>query len=585
MEIKMKTKHVIFFSIAILLSLSLSIGQATACTIMAVGQKASADGSVMVSHTNDGLSDPRAIYIPAMDHPKGSKRPVFYTHNALGYNPAYGASETVRLNTKAFGPGYDSPGVPQSVPIGFIPQVEHTYAYIDSAYAVINEHQLIMGECTDKAKVHPEPESGKRLFYSTELGRVAMERCRTAREAVKLMGSLIDTYGYYGTGETLAVGDPEEVWIMEMCGYDMNGTDGVWVAKRLADDAFFIAANQFRIRDIVKDDPDTMLHSKNIFDAAEKKGWWKPSDGPLYFAKVYGGGEFHHPYYSKRRVWRGLSLAAPSRNLSPWVKSAFSREYPFSLKPDHTMSVKDILRICRDNYEGTEFDLTKGLAAGPFGNPTRFEGNAEAVADKEGNLTPVEGYFERPINIYRCLYYHVSQARKDMPAGVGGVTWFAPDRSATSITIPLYCGSDMVPPAISKGDVLKFDRSTLWTTNNYVANLLMLKYNYMYKDLCAVRDIIEAEMDEACAETEKKAQDLYARGMKKEAAKLLNTFSEEQSEIVRKAWWKLAEQLFLKYEDGYVNTDEKLAQPVFYPSWWLKKIGFEKNDTTYKKQR
>ena len=576
----MKKMFVVF--IAALLSL-LFISPSPACTIMAVGKNASTDGSVMVSHTNDGLSDPRAIYIPAMDHPKGAKRAIFYSHNALGFKPEYGASQTVRLNTKELGPGYDAPNAPKSVPIDYIPQVEHTYAYIDSSYAVINEHQLIMAECTDKAKVHPEPETGKRIFYSVELGRVAMERCRTARQAVELMGSLIDKYGYYGIGETLAVGDPNEAWVFEMCGYDMNGTDGVWVAQRVGDDQFFIAANQFRIRDIIRNTPDQMIYSKNIFDVAQKKGWWKPSDGPLDFTKVYGDGEFHHPYYSKRRVWRGFSLAAPSRNLSAWVKSAVSREYPFSLKPDQKLSVKDILNICRDNYEGTDFDLTKGLAAGPFGNPTRFEGNAESVADKEGRLTPVKGYFERPINIYRCLYYHVTQARANMPDGVGGVTWFAPDRAANSITIPLYAGADTLPESLTQGNCLIFDPATLWTANNYVANLLMLKYSYMYKDLCTVRDKVEADMDVKRIDVEKQAQTLYAKGKKKEATALLTKFSNDQSQIVLDAWWKLAQDLFIKYEDGYVNTSEELAHPVFYPSRWLQKVGYEKDETSYKK--
>nr|WP_319490672.1 C69 family dipeptidase [uncultured Desulfobacter sp.] len=576
----MKKLFVVF--LAALLSL-LSISPSPACTIMAVGKNASTDDSVMVSHTNDGLSDPRAIYIPAMDHPKEAKRAIFYSHNALDFKPEYGASQTVRLNTKELGPGYDAPNVPKSVPIDYIPQVGHTYAYIDSSYAVINEHQLIMAECTDKAKVHPEPETGKRIFYSVALGRVAMERCKTARQAVELMGSLIDKYGYYGTGETLAVGDPNEAWIFEMCGYDMDGTDGVWVAQRVGDDQFFIAANQFRIRDIIRNKPDQMIYSKNIFDVAQKKGWWNPSDGPLDFTKVYGDGEFHHPYYSKRRVWRGFSLAAPSLNLPAWVESAVSREYPFSLKPDQKLSVKDILNICRDNYEGTEFDLTKGLAAGPFGNPTRFEGNAESVADKEGRLTPVKGYFERPINIYRCLYYHVTQARANMPDGVGGVTWFAPDRAANSITIPLYAGADALPKSLTQGNCLIFDPATLWTANNYVANLLMLKYSYMYKDLCTVRDKIEADMDAKRVDVEKEAQTLYVKGNKKEATALLTKFSNDQSQIVLDAWWKLAQDLFIKYEDGYVNTSEELAHPVFYPARWLQNVGYEKDETSYKK--
>jgi dipeptidase len=112
---------------------------------------------------------------------------------------------------------------------------------------------------------------------------------------VKLMGELIDKYGYYGTGETLVVADPEEGWVMEMCGYDMNGTGGVWVAQRVSDDGFFVAANQFRIRNIRKGAGD-MMYSANIFEAAQNKGWWKPEDGDLDWTRVYGDGEFHHPY-------------------------------------------------------------------------------------------------------------------------------------------------------------------------------------------------------------------------------------------------------------------------------------------------
>lgn len=571
-------KQKIWIQLCAIFLIALMITPANACTIMAVGKNATVDGSVMVSHTNDGLGDPRAIYVPAMDHPAGAQRAVYYTHEALGYKNEYGANKTVRLNTKQFGPCYYNPDVPKSVPIGFIPQVKHTYAYIDASYAVMNEHQLIMGECTDKAKVHPEPDPNKRMFYSTELARVAMERCKTAREAIKLMGELIEKYGYYGTGETLAIGDPNEAWVMEMCGYDMDGTGGVWVAQRVPDDGFFIAANQFRIRDVIKDRPDQMVYSKNIFDIAQKKGWWNPADGVLDFTSVYGDGEFHHPYYSKRRVWRGMSLVAPSLKLSPWVKGPFSREYAFTIKPDNKLDYTDVLRVCRDNYEGTEFDLTKGMAAGPFGNPNRFEGGAEAI---QGPSAPVKGYFERPLNIYRCVYYHVCKARGNMPDGVGGVAWYAPDRASNSCVIPLYAVPGGVPDELSQGNVLKFDKKTFWSANNYVANLLMLKYCYMYKDLCGVRAKLVSERDAKQKMVEREAIALYKDGDEAGAQKLLAKFSEEQSKVILAAWWKLANDLFIKYEDGYLNTNEEIAQPLFYPAWWLEKVGYVKSEISY----
>jgi dipeptidase len=553
------------------------------CTTTVTGKKASADGSVMVSHSDDGLGDARLIYVPAMNHKPGSLRPVFYSHCALDYKPQWGASETQRIMTHDRGPGYDTPGVPPSVPLGHIPQVAHTYAYFDANYGIINEHQLSIGECTDKAKVHPEPQPGKRIFYSAELSRVALERCRTAREAVKLMGELIERYGYYGTGETLVVAEPQEGWVMEMCGYDLNGTDGVWVAQRVPDDGFFVAANQFRIREVRKDAED-MMYSKNIFEAAQRKGWWKPEDGLLDWTRVYGDGEFHHPYYSLRRVWRAQSLVAPSLKLPAWVEGPFTRTYPFSIAPDQKLTVENIFAMHRDNYEGTEFDLTKGLAAGPFGNPNRFEGQAEGVADKEGRLTPLQGEFERPLNIYRCVYAYVNQSRHWLPDAVGGLIWFGPDRPSTAVLMPFYVGAKGLPASIQKADILRFDRESMWTAFNYVANYVMLKYSYMIKDLQAVRDRFEAQAFGMQQEVENQAVDLWTRGDQDAARQLLTEYSEEMGASVLRAWWELSENLYLKYNDGYLNTKAGIAQAVFYPAWWLKEVGYENGPTSYEKR-
>ncbi len=555
---------------------------AWACTTSLTGKKASADGSVMVSHSDDGLNDARLVYVPAMDHKPGSLRPVFYAHYSLDFKPRWGASETQRIVTGDRGPGYDTPGAPASVPLGFIPQAPHTYAYFDANYGIMNEHQLSIGECTDKAKVHPEPEPGKRIFYSSELSRVALERCKKAREAVKLMGELIEKYGYYGTGETLVVADPEEGWVMEMAGYDMNGTGGVWVAQRVPDDGFFVAANQFRIREVRKDARD-MMFSANIFSVAQKKGWWKPSDGPLDWTSVYGDGEFHHPYYSLRRVWRAQSLVAPSLNLSAWVEGPFTQAYPFAIKPDQKLTVDNIFAIHRDNYEGTEFDLTRGLAAGPFGDPNRFEGQAEGMADKEGRLTPLNGAFERPLNIYRCVFAHVNQSRNWLPDAIGGLTWFGPDRPATAVLMPFYAGATDLAPAIQKGDILKLDRESLWTAFNYVANYAMLKYSYMIRDIQVVRDRFEARAFGNQREVEDQALALWKRGEKNAARRLLTEYADKNVADVLREWWKLSDQLYLKYNDGYLNTTAGVAQAVFYPAWWLKLVGYEDGPTSYGK--
>lgn len=559
------------------------VGPALACTTLIVGKGASVDGSVMVSHSDDGLNDGSAVYVPAMDHKPGSMRAVFYSHAALDFKPQWGATVSHRIVTKDRGRVYDKAGLPPCKPLGYIPQVPHTYAYIDANYGIMNEHQVSIGECTDKAKVHPEPEPGKRIFYSSELSRVALERTRTAREAIKLMGKLIEEYGYYGTGETLLVADPNEGWVMEMAGYDMGGTGGVWVAQRVPDDRVFVAANQFRIREVRKDSDD-MMSSENIFEIARQKGWWDPAKGPLDFTAVYGDGEFHHPYYSLRRVWRAQSLVAPSMNLSPWVEGAFTRAYPFAVKPDRKMTVRDLFAIHRDNYEGTEFDLTRGLAAGPFGNPNRFEGNAESVADREGKLVPLAGEFERPLNIYRCVYSYVNQSRNWLPDAIGGVVWFGPDRPATSVLMPFYAGALDLPESVQRADILKLDRKSMWTAFNYVANYSMLKYSFMIKDIHEVRDRLEGGAFDSQQELEAKALVLWSKGDRKGARKLLTRNSAKNAAEVLEEWWKLSEFLYVKYNDGYINTDKEIAHPVFYPAWWLKQVGFEDGPTSYRKK-
>ena len=471
-------------------------------------------------------------------------------------------------------------GDPKSIPLGNIPQVAHTYAYFDANYGIMNEHQVSIGECTDKAKVTPEPEPGKRIFYSAELSRVALERSRTAREAIKIMGELIEQYGYYGTGETLLVADPNEGWVMEMSGYDMDGTSGVWVAQRVPDDAVFVAANQFRIREVQDNNPD-MMHSANIFTAAQEKGWWKPSDGPLDWTAIYGDGEFHHPYYSLRRIWRAQSLMAPSLNLSAWAEGPLTRIYPFAVMPDHKMDVRHLFSIHRDNYEGTEFDLTKGLAAGPFGDPDRFEGGAESLATKEGQLSPVKGEFERPLNIYRCVYAYVNQSRDWLPSAIGGVTWFGPDRPATSVLMPFYAGATDLPRSIQTSDILKLDRGSMWTAFNYVANQAQLKYSFMIKDIHAVRDRHEILFFAARKDLEARALGLWNKGDRKAARALLTKHSDQLAADVIKDWWALSEQLYIRYNDGYLNTPDGIAQAVFYPAWWLKQVGYEQGPVSY----
>lgn len=323
------------FFLAVLLILSAT---SQGCTTFIITPGASENGSMYVGHTNDGYGrgvlghnltedDIKVVYVPAANHSNGSERAVLFDPNSGSDEPTHSA-ET------------DHPDVV------FIPEVNHTHGYLTASYGIMNEHQLMCSECTDYAKVQPNFEPEKRIFYSSELSNIALERCTGAREAVELVGSLIEDYGYYGTGETLLFADPLEAWVIEMCGYDLNASGraydpnssggGLWAAKKVEDGEVFVASNTFRIRNIDSKDPE-MLCSENLFLVAQDKGWWSPEDGTLDWLKTVSTGEYSHPYYSLARVWSIYNRIAPSKNFSPYVEDTWSRDYPFSVKPDEKL--------------------------------------------------------------------------------------------------------------------------------------------------------------------------------------------------------------------------------------------------------
>ena len=575
----MKKKSAILLLLLSLFVLSFS-APSRACTTTIVTKGASADGSVIVSHSDDNdLSDQRIVYVPARDFPPGSMRPVYCSAVAMGNFSSYNSYSYPRMVTPERGPAYDTDG-PVSVPLGHIPQVAHTYAYFDGNYGIMNEHQLMFGECTDGAKLCPDPEPGKRIFYSSELSRVALERCRTAREAIALMGELIEKYGYYGTGETLPVADTEEGWVMEMAP-SPEGTGGLWVAKKIPDGEIFVAANQFRIREVDPDDPDMMVCSR-LFEIAEKHGWWKPEDGRLDWLRTVSLGEYNHPYYSLRRVWRVLSLAAPSLNLSPWVEDGFTKDYPFSVKPDRKLTVRDVMAFHRDHYEGTQFDLTKGVAAGPFGYPDRFYGPYDGAGDVGDPSRKLGGAWERPLSVTYCGYAFVNQARGWLPDPVGGVMWLGLDKPADTVFIPFHVGVTRLTRSVEVVDTGKFSRESAWWAFNFLANYAGLKYSYMHPEIAAQQEQLEVAFLEGLSGVDEQAGKLYAEDPDKARA-YLTGLGEKYTEETMAKWWNLAESLIVKYNDGLLNEPGKMGQPLGYPEDWLNGTSWPEGPTTYQK--
>ena len=562
----MKCSHILLG-----LMVLLGVQASDACTTIVVGKKASKNGAVIVSHSNDALRDQRIVRVPARDHEPGSVRNVYYEQPACGWLPEFGGAPYRNYVGPDRGPVYDTGEAP-SIPLGSIPQVAHTYAYYDAVYPIMNEHQLSIGESTCKAKCDDIlPATDLRLFYSSSLARVALERCRKARDAVRLMGAMIDEYGYYGTGECLVVADPEEAWVMEMCGVSTNGAEGLWVAQRVPDDAVVVSPNIFRIREVTTNSTD-MLYSTNLFAVCQQNNWWSPEAGPLDWAATVGGGEYHHPYYSLRRIWRVLSRIAPSAAFSPDAPSAYTTQYPFAVKPDVPLSLQDVMALHRDHYEGTRFDLTTGAASGAFGNPTRYEqpGDSDVI-----------GAFERSLSVYRCGYVVVNQSRSWLPDAVGGMMWIGFDKPSACAFMPVYAGVSQLPASFSKGNRTEFNAASMWWTFNLVANYAQLNYGQMIRYITERRQQLEAGSLQAVAAVEQRALERLNSGDPDGCSKELTQFSTETAQHYQAAWQALFQQLVMKYNDGYRVEPNGTLSKLGYPDSWLREVGYEQGPVRY----
>lgn len=562
------------------------------CTTMIITKGASADGSIMVAHSDDDeLADQRIIYVPAQDHEPGAMRQVFSEHYRYP-----------RIMTSKRGPGYQNPRLhyPEwAKPIGYIPQVKHTYAYFDGNYGIMNEHNLMMGECTNGAKFQPGPvtaeeaeKTGKhiRILYSQELSRIALERCKKAWKAVELMGKLIDEYGLYSTGETLLLADEDEAWVFEMCALPDEKYHSGWVAQRIPDGEFFVAANEFRIRQI-KDTNKNYVYSKLLKPGLEKLGWWKPQDGPMDWLPAVSNGEYNHPYYSLRRVWRVMDRVNPDLALSPWVTKGFkdindgsyATDYPFSIKPKRPLTLHDVFSLYRDHYEGTQFDMTKGVAAGPYGDPSRFTGPYDGNQNNVTTDQHMYGAWERPISVFYQGYTYVNQLRPktpEIPEVTRGLCWFGPDVAYTTCFVPFAAKALDLPKSYQIGDPQKFDRSSSWWAFDFVANWARLNYQHMTRvDILPIQQQIEeAEFPKMIQEWD----ELCRNKNDQEAREILTKLGEDNADLVIKQWHDLGDMLVTKYADGYCNlANQDEPQNIGYSSEWLSLTNYKNGPTSY----
>lgn len=421
------------------------------CTSIMVGKRASTDGSVMTSHTCDSWYRTWMTMTAARDFERDTITAIY-----SGRMHTQSASDSTKLYIK-----------------GTIPQVRHTYRYLDTAYPCMNEKQLAMGETTIGGRDTLQNKKG--LFLIEELQRIALERCTTAREAIALMGSLAEKYGYGDSGECLTVADPSEVWIFEIFGAGPKKVGAVWAAQRIPDDEIAVSANISRIDRIDLSDRDHFMASSNVFDLARQLKLW---DGKKDFSfwRVYSGGNYmkETKNYSVREFYI-MNALAPSKHLSDTVECL-----PLSVKPDSLVSPEQVMKLLGSYYEGSEKNLS-GRHLIP--NPKRKDKQGKLVENEPDSIvSPYSNPWMRPdeINMYYamgdsamknirtvsvpwCAYSTVIQLRSWLPNEVGGVAWVALDNPGESPRFPIFAGNTELPQLLQVcGQHSDRDDAALW---------------------------------------------------------------------------------------------------------------------------
>jgi len=530
------------------------------CTNFLITKGASTCGP-MIGHTDDGIpGDPRIVYIAAKDHLENKKRAV-YLDNFVYPRYIGKRAEAYHLDGK------------HTTPIGHIAEVLHTYAYIEGNYPIINEHQLALGEGTNLSRFTFDYDKHMRIMGIAELMRLALERCTRAKEAVVLMGKMAEDHGYYGDGESVLLTDTEEGWVFEIS-CTPNGKGAIWVAKKIPDGEVFVMANEFRIQEIAIDSND-ILYSKNLFTLAQANNWLNKDKKSLNWQKIVCPGENHHPYSSLRRVWRLLQKINPSLDLSPYVENAYTTIYPFSTKPQKKIAIEQALNFFRDHYEGTEFDLTKGLAAGPYGCPNRN------LADIEKNSTPQEdnnedpqGAWERAISVPYTVYSYVTQCREDLPDAIGGKVWIGFGEPFYTCYIPCHIGIKDLPKYFNSGNPLIYDEKFGGLPFKLISNWVTQCYSFIIEDIKAKQQQLEKE--------ELRQQEYIEDNAMSEEhiSEYLTSYCQDNTQHIISQWWDLFYLITAKYCDGFINIP-KYGTKIGYPQWWKNRVGYKKGPINY----
>jgi dipeptidase len=515
-----------------------------ACTSIMAGRLATVDGSVITCHTCDGNYRQWVQIVPHQTWLAGAKTEIF----------------TGKMNTET--PG-DLHGLVKS---GEIPQAPETFRFLNTAYPCMNEHGLSIGETTIGGRRELYNPEG--MFLIEEVERIVLERCKTAREAIKLAGELVKQYGYGDYGECITIADGKEVWQFEIFGAGPLEKGAVWAAARVPDDHVGISANIPRIAEVDLKAPDRFMASDNVFQLAQDMGWWDPAAGkPFKFWEAYSG---FKPF--SVREYFVLSALAPSLNLD--LKAA---ELPFSVKPEKKVSVRDVLALYRGTYAGTDLDMTRNLLV-PKRMPRRPDASAPPPAAPPAppemvkspiaspwlprdmmvlvnTLKPGTIPMARTIPANGCAYATVLQVRGWLPPAVGAICWFAFDNPAMSARIPIFAGTTELPPSFAVCGQHRFRMDSAAWAFRRANRLATLKWGETQAEVNAI--IAEYE-DKAFADLpgiEKRVQEIQAsKTPDKEPFTVERYLTKYTNDLARAAvqrYLELGDKLWMLYAMGF----------------------------------
>lgn len=498
-------------SMALILVCGLAINNAietNSCTNLIAGRNATTDGSVMITYAADSHNlYGELTHTPAAKHAPGTMRKV------------------VEWDTNK--------------PLGEIPQPKETYNVVGN----MNEHQVAIGETTWGGREELLDTTGNSIIDYGSLIQIALERSKSAKEAIKVMTDLVEEYGYASEGESFSIADKDEVWVLEMIGKGAE-KGAVWIAVRIPDNAISGHANEPRIRKVDFKDKENVLHSKDVISFAKKRGYFNGKDEDFSFADVYG----EHDKATRRgcdaRVWTYFRRFNPDADkYFSWCNGDSDEAMPLYIIPERKVSLAEIQESMRDHYEGTPYEMTSDIGAGANHVPYRWRPMEYEVDGKKYCM-------ERAIGTQQTGWHFVSQSRADLPDPIGGVIWFGTDDTNTSVYMPFYCSLTEVPEQLGHGDINNFSFDSNFWMNNWVANQAYNRYDLMIPDIRKVQSGLEGKY---LSERPAREEELLALYAGEDYGKLQESVNEEAKSIAKEAtdaYRELATYLLVKFMDG-----------------------------------